>query len=845
MYTRSTSSIALLTALITWGPSAHAEWVLPPQAASAVKGAVDVQKKADAGGWLRSASIEKTKIIVESRSSDGSRTSKVTLIHPSVAPDGAFLGAGVALIEAPGPVDPDALSALKKALKSTKRVIPWVETQDDDADDAASEANAAAAIDRARRAMKSGQDAQKVSAALDALPSKLPAPLAVRAAILYKALGDEARALATLAEVAEGDTPSQLSAAILRGKSASPEAIIGKRPDAEVCGLREVVQTLAALGRLDEAMVLGEAIFARAPLCPEAWEMMIHRHLAANANDEALKLVDASSKRFKPSDTTEGLLAIQGSVWLQAGRFGDASKALEAVAIRAPSDEGSVRMLLSATLRDAARRGEHIARLEAQKKAGALTPPATLVLAALYHNDNRFDDSNALLDALEGPIATQSRPQIYRALNSFNLGRDDEALNLLKPLMAKSDPDPFAYYCHAELIRKRDREQAKRDLGQYLSLVKREGVSNPAQVKRIEALLAHLDTCIEERMAICPGEWENPRIRKDAAPLTAQEQSARRQSGDTVDSRGVRWDKPVHDVNMVIDVATTPEDYGGNLFLVGFRELDIGNQPVDNLDIAHYHQLAMRLQRFPYRAKVELVEGINYRAVYSHNDFPLIGDAVSTFFRIGDNPPGSVSVVVNRYGHERNDGSTGSTPVLNWKGAANQDPDKSGVTIYIDPPPSNKKGKVFVAGFKVLNTDTGTPNRDALPADYHTVKGVDKGLPLRIQLPLVKGLHYIAVYGHGMFPADGDRMSNTITFAGEDNVLFSIGTTPMPPTKDSFDLAKDMGEFETKEGPESPQAPQAPEATSEDAMQRTWMALLFGLLAIVGVVLLARRGRES
>ena len=122
-------SLTLLTFLFT--PKAFAAWVLPPHAASAVKVAVKVASKADKDGLVRSAALNKDTISVKAENSAGETVLAVTLVHPSVAPEGSFLGAGVALLTSPGPLDASALAGLKASLKAAKRAVPWVETPDE------------------------------------------------------------------------------------------------------------------------------------------------------------------------------------------------------------------------------------------------------------------------------------------------------------------------------------------------------------------------------------------------------------------------------------------------------------------------------------------------------------------------------------------------------------------------------------------------------------------------------------------------------------------------------------------------------------------------------------------
>jgi len=818
--------------LVLTAPPADAEWVLPPEAGPAVQRAANVRPRADKTGVTRSAALNKNEIVITAKR-DGTMVMNVTLVHPSMAPEDAFRGAGVALLEEPGPVDTEALAALRASLTAAKRPVPWVETEDEPvASSEETEAKAEQALTLADRLLDSGGDLAKARAALDALPDKLPPALAVRAAVLWQRLESPDFAKAALAGLGTGSTPAHAIAAAVLGAKVDAAAALGKTKGEEACAFTELSHALAALARPQEALTVALAVLERAGDCPAAWETALHRRVEAGDADASLALADKALARFPQKDASVALLSTIGSVYLTAGRHLEAVALLEAVASRDPADERAFRTLLSAVLRDPKERGHHTERLEKRHADEPDNPIVQLLLGVLRHYANEFDASNALLTPLEATMGHQSRLHIYLALNDFNQDKAETALARFDTLAKRDNPDPMALYCRAEVTRDSNREAARADLVRYQAMVRASGVSNPDQDTRITELIAALDACIVEQKTRCRGAWENPRIVLDSstraadAPAFGGSGSAALDAAELAEPQGplagagLPANTPSHVTKLVIHVATGPDDYGGNVFLVGYWTLDIAGRPVAGGEPGHFRQLGMWVRRFPFRVEASLAEGLHYRVFYSHHDYPTPQDPVSTIFQIGSDPPNEISISVDRYADQRGVGPAGDDSMEPGSGGPGGVQPSAAIVIHLDPPPEDTSGSIFLAGFKSVNPDTGMPGRNELPSDYHVIEGVDGNLPVERGLDLVPGLHYLAMYGFGQFPGEGDRLSVSAAYNGQPTLSFTI--------KDQFAGGDpSMGDSEGPGG--------------GPGMDRAWLALLIGLLVAGAAFWMIRR----
>ncbi|MDP6946109.1 MAG: hypothetical protein QF464_18315, partial [Myxococcota bacterium] len=418
----------------------------------------------------------------------------------------------------------------------------------------------------------------------------------------------------------------------------------------------------------------------------------------------------------------------------------------------------------------------------------------------------------------------------------------EAALARLNTVAEREGVDPYLFLCRAEILRDTQRQAARADLVRYQTVTRASGVTNKAQDKRVTGLIATLDLCLKTGATRCRGEWEQPRIKFDSskrlapAPTDGEFGEAPAAGGQELEAQnpaygeGMRLGDKYHDVQLVIDVATGRSDYGGNIFLVGHRALDIGGRPVGGIQPADFHQLGMWVQRLPFRTEAKLIEGIHYEAIYSHRDYPLPQDRVSAFFQINETPPGEVAVLIDRYASNRSLGRDEEDDANSlWKGPSKEVAPATTVVIDMEPPPEDTSGRIFVAGFETVNEKTTMPSRDQIPADYHVIEGVERGLPIRDQLQLVKGLHYLAMYGFGRFPGKGDRLSITTLYEAQGRLSFVI--------KDEFA----GGDPATGRPPTVAAPANAPDSTPAPEEDRTWLALLIGLLVAGAVLWMARR----
>ena len=239
-------------------------------------------------------------------------------------------------------------------------------------------------------------------------------------------------------------------------------------------------------------------------------------------------------------------------------------------------------------------------------------------------------------------------------------------------------------------------------------------------------------------------------------------------------------DRPLYEVVLVIDQTPRPEDNGGNIFLAGFLEVEEEGYPATGLIPSDYQQLGVWVQTWPYRREVRLVDGLHYYVQYGYSEAPAVEDRVSMSFSVDSQPSEPIQLNISLdspYGAIQ---SQGSGPA--------RDPALAGVsverrlTVNFDPPLSDLGGSIFLTGFSSVEEATGMPDRESDPVDFNTVTDDLNTAPFEAEVSLVPGLHYFAMYGHGIHPEPEDRMSTGAIFSEGDEALeLTIGalTTPL------------------------------------------------------------------
>ena len=108
----------------------------------------------------------------------------------------------------------------------------------------------------------------------------------------------------------------------------------------------------------------------------------------------------------------------------------------------------------------------------------------------------------------------QGRLHIYLAMNDFNQGGVEAAMERLNRISTRPIPDPDIFYCRAEILRDTNRKQAIEDLGRYMAPTGVNILANPEKERRVDKMIELLETCEREGTKTCEGPWEHPRFRE-------------------------------------------------------------------------------------------------------------------------------------------------------------------------------------------------------------------------------------------------------------------------------------------------------------------------------------------
>lgn len=493
---------------------APAGWILEPSAERAVRDALRVDEPL-ADGQRFNAAIARDRIVVTVGDPEAPAL-RVTLVRAAEAAPDAPKAAGVALLLEPGPAPEGLVAALMQRLGEAPSAIPWAAPPPPPpaapaatAPDHARDRAAADALNAARHAMRIGAvaDAERRLRAIR-LDERDTERLDV--ALLWRQLGHQAEADATLGDTSGWPPPEQESATLIRQGADGAADPVAHATAETACAYVPVVDTLHMLGRPDRAAVAALSLRTLDPKCRLAWEFEIQALVAHRDSSGAVAVAQEALSRF--ADDPD-MAAAAAAAFQSAGELAKAVPLLERSGRARLGEPGALRPLLGAMVRDVANRPAYRSELERRVAAAPDDNVARFLLGVIRHYENEFEASQELLAPLQKALDSEDRLHIYMAMNDFNLGRRDAAMTRLEAAAKRPDPDPDVYYCMAEIERDTDRVKARDDLDRYASLSHGDPLSNPGKEARIERLQALVRECIADGRAVCEGEWEHPRFR--------------------------------------------------------------------------------------------------------------------------------------------------------------------------------------------------------------------------------------------------------------------------------------------------------------------------------------------
>ena len=468
------------------------------------------------GGVRLSASIKGTYVTLTGKK-DGKESFTLKLVHPLSSEAKEEVGGGLA-IPTPSIAAP-LLKELKERLAASKEVVHWkaidksktpltprVATQERSALDLA---DIFAAIEH-RLTIEDRGEAERL---LKSIPATVDDWARIEIAFYWKRLGDNQRLRETLdtinQEATEEHVALGLAKTIIRGQKADFKAAI-KGKSASACDTVLAVNLLQRLEKFQEAREIATAIRTLDPTCVPGWETEISLYLLLERKDEAMR-VAKEAQRVLPE--AEGLWQVLAYLYQESGELEKAVDLLDkAVRVGKPTG-GSLRNLLGTVVRNSDNRQRYLDSYLKRHRADPKDVVSQMIAGVILHYENRFDESDDLLAPLEDSLGHSDRLHIYLAMNAFNRGDRDHALERLNKRADGPSPDPDVFYCRAEILRDTAREQARDDLERYRMMSEGRRFSNPDKDDRIRELTALLDACIADGRAECEGPWEHPRLR--------------------------------------------------------------------------------------------------------------------------------------------------------------------------------------------------------------------------------------------------------------------------------------------------------------------------------------------
>lgn len=487
--------------------------VLSPAVTPAVKALLQLDEPISPKLSLN-ASIARDHIVVTAGPKDKPILA-VTLVDERDAKDGEYRVGDVALRLTPGPAPKQLVTKLKARLERSGGALSWIQPEPEQTepihapagttdvamiDDALRGADYRIAVDEPEIAIK----------LLSEIPADLTPPAAIEVALLWRRAGKRERAKEVLARHQRYPEPLETARKVILN-DVIPLDVEGRSVD-EICDLSQVAHLAAVLELNEGALRLLDAIRTAAPDCLEAYDIYLQIMSESGRAADAVSEAEAAMKRF--SDSPQ-ILSSGASIYLAEGRFIEGAELLEKAVRKQLHRRNPLRVLLGAVVRKPETRAHFLKDLTERRKTEPDDVIIRFLLGVILHYENQFIESNALLRPLEATLDHSDRLHIYRAMNDYNLGKTQIALDRLNRAAGRPDPDPDVYYCLAEIKRDFARAEARADLGRYAAFSHANPMSNPLKEERIERLLTLLDTCLEDQRESCEGEWEHPRLRHE------------------------------------------------------------------------------------------------------------------------------------------------------------------------------------------------------------------------------------------------------------------------------------------------------------------------------------------
>ena len=107
-------------------------------------------------------------------------------------------------------------------------------------------------------------------------------------------------------------------------------------------------------------------------------------------------------------------------------------------------------------------------------------------------------------------------------------------------------------------------------------------------------------------------------------------------------------ESPVDTVSLRIDFEERPEDEGGNLFLIGFKEVDDNNMPIAGSQPDDFQQIGVWVRTWPFEKEISVVRGLYYMALYGYSEYPSDADLTSKAVQHNEFDGGVLQLIVSQ-----------------------------------------------------------------------------------------------------------------------------------------------------------------------------------------------------
>lgn len=510
------NSVAVAVIVLLWAGSVKSaqtetSWFLTKDGAQTLAKALNLKEPLE--GLRLSLRIKRVKALVTGRNRKGEKRLAITLMRAQPAVSAMFETRGTAIRPVPGPAPKKLVRAIWQRLEASGLKIPWQRPASSTTNKGPSTAKTGKRLDINRLIqLVTNKNQAQATAMLETLKGQLDIQEGLYVVWAWTRIGDLEKAEQTARHLIAKTDLDKILIQVALGKDVADSKILASI-HSKWCEKTELIPWLRVIGKDRTVILLARAIVKHDPKCRSGWAKLIRNSRRVGMIGLAIRTAKEALARFPQN---HGIWLDYAQTMHTAHRFTESYKWLMKFVLANPYRSGSLGELAAVvnSAPDVFTERHWEQQIFDNLRKDPMNPVFRFLAGVFLHYEYQFKRSNALLrPLLATPLFREPRVQLYIAMNDYNLGWPQKAMDRLEwASMMTPQHDPDLFYCMAEIQRNYDRDAAYYDLTWYIVRTENSLGGSKNKIRRVKRMLKRLEECMDQHIPVCDSEWEHPKL---------------------------------------------------------------------------------------------------------------------------------------------------------------------------------------------------------------------------------------------------------------------------------------------------------------------------------------------